>query len=384
MESHEGDVELLGVEDGVVRLRLKGSCDGCPASASTLELAIKEALEKAAPDLVGPRGRGRGRVGARRSRSGVELPVIQSSGWRPLERAIARRSASSPGLRVGGLEIVVANVSGSLLAFRDRCAACGEPIGEGRLKGGVLDCPSCERRYLPAPGRALDGRGAAAAGTGAAARVGRRGDRGGGGVSEVVSRLRGARRQRPRRRSPPRSAATSAAPASRRTPPPAPPRRAADPLRLRALRGDALGGRALPADRQQAPLARGLRALRGALGAPADPDRARLLHALELGRARRRRSTRAPPARPSASSSWRPGRTSARPTRCSSRSSEDVEALIVNRIAEPNQFAIAPIDECYRLVGAVKASWEGISGGDAVERVVPAFFEELRQRAAVA
>ena len=61
---------------------------------------------------------------------------------------------------------------------------------------------------------------------------------------------------------------------------------------------------------------------------------------------------------------------------------EDVEGLIVNRIRQPNQFAIAPIDECYRLVGAIKASWEGISGGDAVERVVPAFFEELRQRAA--
>jgi hypothetical protein len=63
---------------------------------------------------------------------------------------------------------------------------------------------------------------------------------------------------------------------------------------------------------------------------------------------------------------------------------EDVEGLIVNRIRQPNQFAIAPIDECYRLVGAIKASWEGISGGDAVERVVPAFFEELRQRAAIA
>jgi hypothetical protein len=63
---------------------------------------------------------------------------------------------------------------------------------------------------------------------------------------------------------------------------------------------------------------------------------------------------------------------------------EDVEGLIVNRIRQPNQFAIAPIDECYRLVGAIKASWEGISGGDAVERVVPAFFEDLRLRAAVA
>lgn len=63
---------------------------------------------------------------------------------------------------------------------------------------------------------------------------------------------------------------------------------------------------------------------------------------------------------------------------------EDVEGLIVSRMSEPHQFAIAPIDECYRLVGTIKAGWEGISGGDAVERVVPAFFEELRSRAEAA
>jgi hypothetical protein len=63
---------------------------------------------------------------------------------------------------------------------------------------------------------------------------------------------------------------------------------------------------------------------------------------------------------------------------------EDVEGLIVNRMGEPHQFAIAPIDECYRLVGTIKANWEGISGGGAVERVVPAFLEEIRRRAEAA
>ena len=53
MESHGGDVELLGLEDGVARLRLRGSCEGCPASSATLELAIKKALMEAAPDLYG-------------------------------------------------------------------------------------------------------------------------------------------------------------------------------------------------------------------------------------------------------------------------------------------------------------------------------------------
>jgi Fe-S cluster biogenesis protein NfuA len=49
--SHGGDVELLGVEDGVARLRLAGTCNGCPSSTVTLQNAIEEALLKAAPDL---------------------------------------------------------------------------------------------------------------------------------------------------------------------------------------------------------------------------------------------------------------------------------------------------------------------------------------------
>jgi hypothetical protein len=60
----------------------------------------------------------------------------------------------------------------------------------------------------------------------------------------------------------------------------------------------------------------------------------------------------------------------------------DGEALIVNRLADPHQYAIAPIDECYRLVGIVKMSWEGISGGAGLERAIAGFFDELRERAA--
>jgi hypothetical protein len=59
----------------------------------------------------------------------------------------------------------------------------------------------------------------------------------------------------------------------------------------------------------------------------------------------------------------------------------DAEALIVNRMAEPHAFAIAPIDRCYMLVGVVKAAWEGISGGSAMERAIEDYFEELRRMA---
>ena len=53
LASHGGNVELVGVEEGVARLRLQGSCNGCPSSAATLENALKEAIEEAAPDLLG-------------------------------------------------------------------------------------------------------------------------------------------------------------------------------------------------------------------------------------------------------------------------------------------------------------------------------------------
>ena len=46
-----GDVELLGVEDGVARLRLAGTCNGCPSSTVTLKNAIEQAILQAAPDL---------------------------------------------------------------------------------------------------------------------------------------------------------------------------------------------------------------------------------------------------------------------------------------------------------------------------------------------
>ena len=60
----------------------------------------------------------------------------------------------------------------------------------------------------------------------------------------------------------------------------------------------------------------------------------------------------------------------------------DVEALIVNRLGGAHEHAIVPIDECYRLVGLVRVSWEGISGGTRVEEAVSGFFADLQEQAA--
>jgi Family of unknown function (DUF5947) len=62
----------------------------------------------------------------------------------------------------------------------------------------------------------------------------------------------------------------------------------------------------------------------------------------------------------------------------------DIEGLIVNRLSDPPVYAIAPIDRCYELTGAIKATWEGISGGTGVDHAVTRFFADLRARAVTA
>ena len=62
----------------------------------------------------------------------------------------------------------------------------------------------------------------------------------------------------------------------------------------------------------------------------------------------------------------------------------DGEAFVVNRMTDPPEHAIVPIDECYRLVGLIKANWTGISGGNAISDAVPKFFKHIRRKAGVA
>jgi Fe-S cluster biogenesis protein NfuA len=53
MQSHGGNIELLGLENEVARVRLQGTCKSCPSSTITLELAVRHAVEEACPDLLG-------------------------------------------------------------------------------------------------------------------------------------------------------------------------------------------------------------------------------------------------------------------------------------------------------------------------------------------
>jgi len=46
-----GDVELVGVEDGVVKVKLKGACAGCPMSQMTVKWGVESYLKKKVPGV---------------------------------------------------------------------------------------------------------------------------------------------------------------------------------------------------------------------------------------------------------------------------------------------------------------------------------------------
>lgn len=59
----------------------------------------------------------------------------------------------------------------------------------------------------------------------------------------------------------------------------------------------------------------------------------------------------------------------------------DVEALLINRLRDAHDYYLVPIDACYQLVGIIRTSWRGLSGGAEVWTAIAAFFDALRKRA---
>jgi Fe-S cluster biogenesis protein NfuA len=52
LQADGGDIELLRLENGVVKVRLKGACAGCPMSAMTLKMEVERYLKKSIPEIV--------------------------------------------------------------------------------------------------------------------------------------------------------------------------------------------------------------------------------------------------------------------------------------------------------------------------------------------
>jgi Fe-S cluster biogenesis protein NfuA len=149
--SHAGGVELLGVDDeGVVHLRLQGSCDGCPSSALTVKNAIEDAILLAAPDVVAVEAEG---MVAETSdllqiapfRAHDEPGTSAADPWHRVDLDVPPRTTSR--VEVAGERLLVANLDGTLVAYLDRCAACAGEPSTGPLEGDQLTCPDCATTY---------------------------------------------------------------------------------------------------------------------------------------------------------------------------------------------------------------------------------------------
>jgi len=164
--SHAGGVQYLGVTDGAARLRLEGTCHGCPSSTVTVRLAIEGAVQDAAPEVtevivegmtappgpallqIGPRpdtAPGAGPPAAAPGGEWVTLPDIGPPSSRPVTAA------------AGDLAVLVCSVRGTLYAYRDACAVCGSSLGAGTLAREVLTCPCGSRYDVCRAGVGLDG-----------------------------------------------------------------------------------------------------------------------------------------------------------------------------------------------------------------------------------
>jgi len=96
--SHGGDVELLAIDEaaGSVKLRLDGSCDGCPFSMVTVKLAVEGAIKELAPEIT---------------RIEVEGLADGADGPRPVESLLAKAHANGNGTNGKVLPQVVAFVA---------------------------------------------------------------------------------------------------------------------------------------------------------------------------------------------------------------------------------------------------------------------------------
>jgi Fe-S cluster biogenesis protein NfuA/nitrite reductase/ring-hydroxylating ferredoxin subunit len=155
LESHGGDVSLVGVEAGVVRLRLSGSCNGCPSSTMTLKLAIEDAIQQAAPEVERVEAEGVSEPAGPRL---LQLEVAEPlrSDWATVGGLPELKARSTLVKEVAGTPLLFAALDENLYAYRDRCP-CGSTLKGAALDNGEMACPGCGRTFdVRRAGRCLE------------------------------------------------------------------------------------------------------------------------------------------------------------------------------------------------------------------------------------
>ena len=175
--SHGGDVHLLGVDGGVVRLQFAGSCKSCPSSSVTLELAVEDAVRAAAPEISSIEV-----VAAEPDAKPAVIPAEHLMSrvrthphghtWHPVPDLADLASGEVGGFAVGGMTILACRLGDRLFAYQDCCGACGESLAGAALHRrlgeasdeAVLRCPHCHAHFdVVHAGACVDGNGSARA-----------------------------------------------------------------------------------------------------------------------------------------------------------------------------------------------------------------------------
>jgi Fe-S cluster biogenesis protein NfuA/nitrite reductase/ring-hydroxylating ferredoxin subunit len=152
MKSHGGNVELVSLILDVAKLRLQGHCESCPSSTVTLELAVRQAIEEACPDLMG----------FEVENAFVVEPKHQPNAapaWEEVGRAEMLNGGGMLPVHAAGIPLVLCKVGEDLYAYRDHCPACNMPLHLGALNGATLGCQLGHRYDIRMAGRRLDGEG---------------------------------------------------------------------------------------------------------------------------------------------------------------------------------------------------------------------------------
>ncbi len=151
--SHGGDVRLVEISNGVVRLAFSGSCKSCPSSAVTLELAVEDAVRAAAPEITAIEV-----LPADPAVGATVIPVeslmsrIQDAGhhrttWHPVPELAELAPGEVAGFEVDGTVVLACRSGAKVLAYLDHCPGCAGSLAGAGLSGDILRCPRCHARY---------------------------------------------------------------------------------------------------------------------------------------------------------------------------------------------------------------------------------------------
>lgn len=156
MDSHGGSVEIVSLEEGIAKLRLSGSCKGCPSSSVTLELGIKEAIEENCPDLLGLEVEGAVSLKKDLNQNGKELQQATTKGWKVINDVNQFRNGTMTVLEISGVSLIICRVNDQFYAFRNLCPGCDLPLNDGTIEGTQISCRLGHKYEIQLAGKCTD------------------------------------------------------------------------------------------------------------------------------------------------------------------------------------------------------------------------------------